>query len=1566
MNKFCNAFISYGRADSKAFATKLYDRLLKEGLKVWFDQNDIPLGVDFQNQIDDGIEKGYNFLFIIAPHSVNSPYCGKEIELALKRNKRIIPLLHVEQITQETWQQRNPKGTPQDWEAYQQKGLHSSFPNMHPAIGKINWVYFREGIDNFEQSFADLIDLLKRHADYVEKHTHFLARALEWERHQKQTSYLLVGEERQQAEAWLKIRFKDEQPPCVPSDLHCEYITESIKNANNLMTQVFISYADEDRATMEKIRKSLRRKSITVWTNTTDIQTGEAFEEAIKRGIEQADNVVYLLSPDSVMSDFARRELESALSLNKRIIPVLVREIPPEKVPSAVRDLHYIDLTDNVKEEDYQLDESQLLKILHQDEAYYNEHKILLTKALKWKRQHENPSILLRGYNLRIAETWLKVAQKRTQHPPTTLQEEFIAESLRQPPLESLDVFISYSRADSDFARMLNDALQMQGKTTWFDQESIASGSDFQQEIYRGIRVCDNILFVLSPRSVNSPYCADEVEYAASLNKRFVTVLHQQVNTADLHPELAKMQWIDFNQNQRDFNANFNQLVRTLDTDREHVHSHSKWLQRALEWQQKDKSADLLLRGSEFAVAENWLQEAERDKKKPISTALQQEYIRHSREAIEAGIKREKRQVAILRSLLGLATAGFVFAAVGLVVSARLRVSALNREIEAMQQSAEARLALGQPFDALFMALKASQKLNNLPWYGGKTDPNLTANVVSRLQQSIFSLQEISRLEDKQGKIADVSLSADGQTIATIGDDKTLKIWHLDGKSSGDKLLENSENLEPDGMFSPDGQILATETKDKTVKLWQRDGTFIAELKDEQGLFLLDFSANSQIIATLSRDNKSVKLWRRDGSLIKTIPLEEDELFRQISPDGQIIATTMDDKNVESSTVKLRNQNGTVMSTITEDNLQIYTVSFSPDGQIIATNSDDTVKLWRRDGTLINTLKGHERGVGLVKFRPDSQIVVTTSYDGTVRLWERNGARRITIDAHEGWITDVTFSPDGQTIATASADKTVKLWDIDGTLITTLTGHNDWVTKVLFSPDGERLISRSDDGTVKLWQPDNPLMRAFPSNDKNKNKVNVIPLINSDDGTWGKLFATTVKNGSVRLWKTDDMSIPIKTLIPKSDGDVYVNLFNKGQTIVTAINKKKEYYGPVQLWKTDGTPIKNLIDKTSSQGSVWVDVSPERETLVTSINEENSFGPVQLWKADGTLIKTLIDKTPVKGDVNGSFSDDGQTLVTWINEENSFGPVQLWKADGTLIRTLIDKTPSTGSVNVNFFNKGQTLVTWINEENSLGPVQLWKVDSGIRIKTLIEKTSIKGSVLVKTQEDSPAIVTAIQHQDSVNSVQLWQADGTSPTPLIDKSQEWYTWIYLEFSSDGQTIVISVNDGPVTWWKTDGTPINTLKENSDGYSIWDFSPDNQTVALQNKKQIILWNRDGSTSKIETGHKGDISTVLFRPKGEKIVTSSYDDTTKLWNLNGELITTFTGDVRDLMFSADGKSLMTQGDKYTIVRRLEGMTHLETLQKEGCKRMKVYLEISPNVEKSDRTLCAVIEWYSSRQDH
>ena len=1324
MNSFCDAFISYGRADSLVFGRKLYARLLEEGFKVWFDQNDIPLGVDFQNQIDDGIEKAHNFLFIIAPHSVNSPYCLKEIELAIKRNKRIIPLLHVEQINQEIWQQRFPNGTAEEWEAYKAKGKHTVFQNMHPTIGKINWVYFREEIDDFEKSFAGLIDLFRRHQDYVEKHTHFLAKALEWERHQKRTSYLLIGEEKQQAQTWLKRRFKDEQPPCIPTDLHCEYITESIKNANNLMNQVFLSYADVDRVMMEKIRNSLRRESITVWTNKTDIQMGEAFEEAIERGIEQADNVVYLLSPDSIISEFCQRELDYALSLNKRIIPVWVRETESMLMPPALRHLQYIDLTDNVRDEDYLLDESQLLKILYEDAAYYDEHKILLTKALKWKRQHENPSILLRGYNLRSAQAWLKVAQKRIQHPPIPLQEEFIAESLRQPPLESLDVFISYSRADSDFARKLNDTLQIQGKTTWFDQESIASGSDFQQEIYRGIKACDNFLFVLSPRSVNSPYCADEVEYAAQLNKRFVTVLHRDVKSQELHPGLAKVQWIDFNHHERDFNANFNQLVRTLDTDREHVHNHTKWLQRALEWQQKGKSDDLLLRGSEFAIAQNWLKEAEQQKKQPAATPLQQDYITASREVIAAGIKREKLRLIILRSLLALVSIVAVVAFLQWLRAEKVKEAQIN-------STSRFSLALSdtdQKLDALIEAIRAGRRLQE-KLILSRVSPETRSLVLTALQAAVYKsgFRERNRLTGHEYSVNSANFSPDGQIIATASGDHTVKLWSSEGQLL--HTLKGHKGWITSVSFSPDGQIIATASGDTTVKLWSSEGQLLHTLKGHtKDVHSVSFSLDGKMIATASED-KTVILWSSEGQLLQTIAHQDGVSSVSFSPDGKAIASAI----YKPPIITLWNRKGKKLQVLRGHGDAIQSIVFSPDGKTIASASDDrTVILWNRDkGTRQLTLKGHGDQVKSVVFSPNGKTIASASRDKTVILWNRDkGFRELTLKGHRFEVGSVSFSPDGKTIASASRDKTVILWNREGKELQSLKGHNDLVKSVAWSPDGKIIASASWDGAVKLWSREGQLINILPH----------IDLVHSVSfSPDGQIIATARKGKTVTLWSREGKLL---NAIVHQDGLNSVSFSPDGQTIAVASQG-----GTVILCSREG---KKLHILTGHNGEVYsVAWSPDSKTIASGSQD----GTVKLWSREGQLLQTLKGHTQDVFSV--SFSPDGQRLASGSKD----GTVKLWSREGQLLHTLIGHDDQVQSV------------AWSRDGNMIASasldrtVKLWSRE-GQPLQTL---KGHNGEVYsVAWSPDSKTIASASQDK----TVILWNLKDLQLDRLMEDACDW--------------------------------------------------------------------------------------------------------------------------------------------------------------------------------------------------
>ncbi|HIK18017.1 MAG TPA: hypothetical protein IGS53_22390 [Leptolyngbyaceae cyanobacterium M33_DOE_097] len=117
-------------------------------------------------------------------------------------------------------------------------------------------------------------------------------------------------------------------------------------------------------------------------------------------------------------------------------------------------------------------------------------------------------------------------------------------------------------------------------------------------------------------------------------NRIAIAAEPQPFDRATLHPELAKVQWLDFNHREGDFSANFTELLRILDKDSDHLHAHTRLLLRAIEWNEKGRKESLLLRGDDLEQAEQWL--AQNVGKEPQPTELQQSYVSNSRTVEDA------------------------------------------------------------------------------------------------------------------------------------------------------------------------------------------------------------------------------------------------------------------------------------------------------------------------------------------------------------------------------------------------------------------------------------------------------------------------------------------------------------------------------------------------------------------------------------------------------------------------------------------------------------------------------------------------------------------------------------------------------------------------------------------------------------------------------------------------------------------------------------------------------------------------------------------------------------------
>ena len=97
------------------------------------------------------------------------------------------------------------------------------------------------------------------------------------------------------------------------------------------------------------------------------------------------------------------------------------------------------------------------------------------------------------------------------------------------------DVFISYSRRDTDFVKVLHQALEESNKETWIDWQGIAPTTEWWKEIEAGIEAADNFIFVISSDSVGSKYCLLEIDHAIKHNKRVIPVLRRSADMPKSH-----------------------------------------------------------------------------------------------------------------------------------------------------------------------------------------------------------------------------------------------------------------------------------------------------------------------------------------------------------------------------------------------------------------------------------------------------------------------------------------------------------------------------------------------------------------------------------------------------------------------------------------------------------------------------------------------------------------------------------------------------------------------------------------------------------------------------------------------------------------------------------------------------------------------------------------------------------------------------------------------------------------------------------------------------------------------
>jgi TolB protein len=555
--------------------------------------------------------------------------------------------------------------------------------------------------------------------------------------------------------------------------------------------------------------------------------------------------------------------------------------------------------------------------------------------------------------------------------------------------------FLSYSRANKDFAIKLAKELKSEGFYVWLDQLDIPAGARWDREVERALKESEIFMIILTQASVDSENVLDEIGYAIDNRKRFLPVL---LENCDVPLRLRRFQYVDFTTKSFDEGVeSAKELLRSLiaqttipqvkvSADAQDQSGQAEREAKAeTERKAKEDADSLAIQKAETdrlalqRAEEERLAKAKADRKVKEDHDAKAEAERLAQQKAEEERKAKEKVVPIAVSVA-----------------------------PAQRKPASKGLLYGGV--AVVLLVIAGVAFSVFSSGGNKNSPATTLTAQEAVVAPAIEAAETPT-------IAPTPIGGGGGKIAFVSDrDGNSEIYIMNANGSGVTRLTNNSAVDTYPDWSPDGKHIAFESNREDpdpancnpcnykIYIMNADGSGVTRLTNNSASdYVPAWSPDGKHIAFHSKrdGNREIYIMNADGSGQTRLTSNTAEDYEaKWSPDGKHIAfySTRDDPNPDScdnickTEIYIMNTDGSGVTRLTNNSDFDESPVWSPDGKYIAFDSTQgdpdpakcsscfwNIYIMNADGSVVTPLTNNSGNNFYPAWSPDGKHIAFSS-----------------------------------------------------------------------------------------------------------------------------------------------------------------------------------------------------------------------------------------------------------------------------------------------------------------------------------------------------------------------------------------------------------------------------------------------------------------------------------------------------------------------------------------------------------------------------------------------------------